>query len=195
MGNDVLVINTHDVLDRMPLNNLLEALTKALRQSDELEILLENSSLIDNTGKISNSFRSNDISEIFVALSTVLDEEETERVGLCLNTANMLKSIRLSNLIRVETGLKELDETSEMEKYFILSALWCKRIRLGNIDRQYKKCGFTSNSDKCSLEVILNFYKAYLPKVEIELDIGKEDKTETLQNIRAIDENIKIINV
>lgn len=195
MGNDVLVVNTHDVLDRMPLNNLLEALTKALRQSDELEILLENSSLIDNTGKISNSFRSNDISEIFVALSTVLDEEETERVGLCLNTANMLKSIRLSNLIRVETGLKELDETSEMEKYFILSALWCKRIRLGNIDGQYKKCGFTSNSDKCSLEVILNFYKAYLPKVEIELDIGKEDKTETLQNIRAIDENIKIINV
>ena len=195
MGNDVLVVNTHDVLDRMPLNNLLEALTKALRQSDELEILLENSSLIDNTGKISNSFRSHDISEIFVALSTVLDEEETERVGFCLNTANMLKSIRLSNLIRVETGLKELDETSEMEKYFILSALWCKRIRLGNIDGQYKKCGFTSNSDKCSLEVILNFYKAYLPKVEIELDIGKEDKTETLQNIRAIDENIKIINV
>lgn len=195
MGNDVLVVNTHDVLDRMPLNNLLEALTKALRQSDELEILLENSSLIDNTGKISNSFRSHDISEIFVTLSTVLDEEETERVGLCLNTANMLKSIRLSNLIRVETGLKELDETSEMEKYFILSALWCKRIRLGNIDGQYKKCGFTSNSDKCSLEVILNFYKAYLPKVEIELDIGKEDKTETLQNIRAIDENIKIINV
>lgn len=195
MDNDVLVVNTHDVLDRMPLNNLLEALTKALRQSDELEILLENSSLIDNTGKISNSFRSHDISEIFVALSTVLDEEETERVGLCLNTANMLKSIRLSNLIRVETGLKELDETSEMEKYFILSALWCKRIRLGNIDGQYKKCGFTSNSDKCSLEVILNFYKAYLPEVEIELDIGKEDKTETLQNIRAIDENIKIINV
>lgn len=194
MGNDVLVINTHDVLDRMPLNNLLEALTKALRQSDELEILLENSSLIDNTGKISNSFRSHDISEIFVALSTVLDEAETNRVGLCLNTANMLKSIRLSNLIRVEMGLKELDETSEMEKYFILSALWCKRIRLGNIDGQYKKCGFTSNSDKCSLEVILNFYKAYLPEVEIELDIGKEDKTETLQNIRAIDENIKIIN-
>lgn len=195
MKDDVLVVNTHDVLDRMPLENLLNALTKALKQSNELEILLENSSLIDNTGKFSNSFRSSDISEMFVALNTVLDESEADRVGLCLNIANMLKSIRLTNLIRVETGLKELDETSEIERYFILSALWCKRVRLGNIDGQYRKCGFISNSDKYSLEVILNFYKAYLHKAEIELDIGKEDITETLQNIRAIDENIKIINV
>lgn len=194
MSNEIIV-NTHDILDSMPLYKVISSMQKALDTNKELSILIENSDIIDKSGRISNSFRSTDISDIFVALDTVLSTDSKSRVGSCLNIHNALKSIRLSNIIRVETGLEELDETAELEKYFILSALWCKKIKLSNMNSQYKKCGFISDTDKINLDIIINFCKAYIPNADIELDIDGEDKEITYRNIIALKYDSKIIMV